>query len=254
MLLGRWSSLTEVGLFGLSYQFLIAVMSANGLLTTFILPWLIRREVERPGAMRFYVAEIVPTVSALWMITTVWVVAFLPTLIAVLTGRGFNDSERLLLILLVAVPSSVVMSLYTLLFDMQRRLGRIVLYLVPATIANFTMCVFLLPAYGAAAAAVGTALSFLVGQALYIWDQHRHLAVPARHMWGLWAVGMVLGLAQTAAGAVAVRIVWAFVATITLSAIVRRAECVDRSLVSRLCGERFRPVAVLINRVLVPGT
>lgn len=255
VLLSRWSSVTQVGLFGLSYQFLIAVMSANGVLTTFLLPWLIRREVERPGAMRDYVAEIVPTVYALWMVGTVWVVAILPAMVVALTGRGFDDSRGVLLILLVAVPSSVVMSLYTLLFDIQRRLGRIVLYLIPATIANFAVCLLLMPTYGAAAAAIGTALSFIVGQAFYIWDQHRHLAVPARRVWGLWAFGMVLGLAQAVVGpGTTVRIAWAIIATVTVSVIARSAACVDRSLVTRLFGGRFRPLAALINRVLVAGT
>ena len=255
LLLGRFSSVTEVGLFGMSYQFMIAAMSANGVLSTFLLPWLIRRETEAQGAMRDYVECVAPTLYALWMIGTMWLVAALPVGVMLLTGRGFDASIDSLLILLVAVPSNAVMSLFTVLFDVQRRLGRIVVYLLAATLANLAVCLVLIPVHGAAGAAIGTALSFIVGQVLYIWDQHRHLAAPAGRMWALWVVGLALGFGQLAVGAgTGMRTAWAILATAALLCVARIAGCIDGLLVSRLFAGRFTPIAALINLLLVVGT
>ena len=252
LLLGRLSSMTNVGLYGLSYQFVAAVIAANSVLTTFLLPWLIRRHVEDPKATRDYVDGAVPTLYTLWMIATVWLVAVLPIALAVFTGDQFRSAQPILLILLVAVPPSVITSLYTILFDVQGRLGRVVIYMVPTTVANIACCVVLIPTYGVFGAAVATALSTAAGQALYIWDQHRHLHVAPARVWGLWATGLALGVAQVAIGVgIANRLIWAVVGTLTLSGMVRRAACVDGLLVRQLLGNRLNLLARVINRVLV---
>jgi O-antigen/teichoic acid export membrane protein len=254
VLLTRLSMLDQVGLFGLSYQFVAALLTANSMATTFVLPWLIRRHVEDEGAIRRYVHSIAPTLYVLWMIGTVWLVAVLPGAVAQLTGSQFERSRSLLLIMLVAAPSSVVTSLYTVLFDIQGRLRRVAVYLVVTTAANLMVCLALIPRYGAAGAALGTTLSLTLGQALYIWDQHRRVGVPAGPVWALWGIGLALGAGQMLAGvSLGTRIVWAVVATAVLSAMVRRGALVDGGLVSRLFAGRFRPLATVINRVLVAG-
>jgi O-antigen/teichoic acid export membrane protein len=160
-----------------------------------------------------------------------------------------------LAILLIAIPSSVVSSLYTVLFSVQERMGRILLYSLLLTATNLAVSVALIPLYGALGAAVGTVLSYVVGQAFYVWDQHRQLAVPALGTWTLWATGLALGLGQVAAGpGVAARVVWACVATIALVGVVRAFGCVDRRLVERLFVGRLTPVAAIINRTLIART
>jgi O-antigen/teichoic acid export membrane protein len=122
--------------------------------------------------------------------------------------------------------------------------------MVPTTVANIACCLVLIPTSGVFGAAVATALSTAAGQALYIWDQHRHLQVPPARVWGLWATGLALGVAQVAMGAgIANRLIWAVVGTLTLSGMVRRASCVDGLLVRQLLGNRL--LARFINRVLV---
>jgi O-antigen/teichoic acid export membrane protein len=255
LLLGRLSSMTNVGLYGLSYQFVAAVIAANSVLTAFLLPWLIRRHVEDPSATRDYVGGAVPTFYTLWMIATVWLVAVLPLALMAFTGDQFRSAQPVLLVLLVAVPPSVITSLYTILFDVQGRLGRVVLYMVPTTVTNIVCCLVLIPGYGAFGAAVATTLSTAAGQALYIWDQHRHLQVAPGRVWGLWATGLALGVTQVAIGVGTTnRLIWAVVGTLTLSGMVRRAACIDGLLVRQLLGKRLDPLARCINRMLVAET
>ena len=252
VLLTRFSTVAQVGFFAVSYQILAAMIAGNGLLTTVLLPRLIARHVAHPGAMRSYVQAEVPTLYGLWMIVAVWMTAMLPVAVALLAGAGFSESVRVLLVLLVAIPSSVVTSLYTILFNVQERTGRLLLYSSLLTFTNLAISLALIPTYGAVGAAAGTVCSYVVGQAFYVWDQHRQLAVPALGTWTLWMTGLAIGVAQLAAGPGAGwRIVWACAATAILVLVVRGMGSVDGRLVERLFAGRLTPLAVMINRTLV---
>ena len=252
VLLRSFSSVAEVGLFGISYQMMMTILAANGLLTTLMLPRLISSEAAAAGAVRKYVEEEVPTLFALWMMAMVWIVALVPISVALVTGPEFTRSVELLPVLLIAVPSSVVTSLYTVLFNMQERMGRMFLYSLLMAMTNVIVSVALIPAYGAVGAGVGTAASYGVSQALYVWDQHQALAVPALQVWTLWAAGLALGVVQYVIGArTPSRLLWAVGATAVLIGIVRTVRCVDGRLVDRLFAGRLRSVGGIINRALV---
>jgi O-antigen/teichoic acid export membrane protein len=251
LLLGHFSSVTQVGVFAVSYQFIAALMAANGVLTTVLLPRLIAQEVSRPGSLRRYVEDEVPTLYALWMIATIWVVAPLPAIVALLTGSAFGSSVGVLLVLLVAIPASVVTSLYTVLFNVQERMGRMLLYMLLMALTNVCVSIALIPRFGAAGAAAGTVVSYAVGQVCYMRDQHRSLGAGAAPVWMLWLAGSALGIVQLAIGPGAgLRLVWAVGATIALVALARTFCCIDRRLIDRLFGGRLRPVAFVINRTM----
>jgi len=253
LLLTRLTSAAEVGMFALSYQFLAAIMAANGVMTTVLLPRLIAANVERPRALQDYLANEAPTICALWMLPMVWVLAVLPVAVAMLAGPAFAASPLVLLALLVAIPASVLSSLYTVLFNVEARTGRVLLYMLIMTAANLAASLLLIPRFGALGAAGGTALSYLLGQALYIRDQHFMLAVPAGRIWLLWTAGLLLGLSQFAAGAEATtRLPWALAATAGLIAVIRLGRCADAALIRRLLAAH-PGLGHLAARVLVPA-
>jgi O-antigen/teichoic acid export membrane protein len=255
LLLRYFSSVTQVGLFGVSYQFTLTIVAANGMLTTLLLPRLIAHEVAAPGSARTSVKAEFPTIHALWMIGTVWLVALVPVAARQVTDSEFDESSSSLLVLLVTAPSSVVTSLYTVLFNLQERMGRMLVYLLLMTLTNVAVSLALIPTYGAVGAAIGTAVSYALSQALYVRDQHRALAVPALKVWTLWAAGLALGVLQLTVGTgVAGRLAWALVATAVLIGIVRAMGCVDDGLVARLFAGRLSPVAAIISRTLVAKT
>jgi len=253
LLLTRLTSATEVGVFALSYQFLASIMAANGVMTTVLLPRLIAANVERPGALQDYLANEVPTICALWMLPMVWVLAVLPVAVAMLAGPAFAASPLVLLALLVSTPASVLSSLYTVLFNVEVRMGRVLLYMLIMTTANVVASVMLIPRLGALGAAAGTALSYLLGQALFIQDQHRLLGVSPRRIWTLWLAGLFVGLSQFLAGSeIVVRLVWALAATASVIGAVRLGRCADTGVIRRLLAAQ-PGLRHLVARVLVPG-
>ena len=91
VLLSRYSTLAEVGQFALAYQFMVAAMAAGGVLVTVMLPRLIAHELTQPGYMRTYVEREVPTLCALWMLGTIWVVAAMPLVVRLIAGAQFDE-------------------------------------------------------------------------------------------------------------------------------------------------------------------
>jgi O-antigen/teichoic acid export membrane protein len=255
LLLNQLSSVTQVGIFTLAYQFTLAIMAANSLVTLVLLPRAIGKAVQDPGFLRRYIEMEVPALHALWMFATVWIIAVLPSLFAVMTATPFGDSPGALLILLAAIPSSIAASLYKIPFNVQERMRAVVAYSAVMTVISIAVSGGLIPRFGAAGAAVGTALSFAVVQACYLSDQHRRLGVASGQAWKLWAAGLTLGATQVFFGpALAPRLFWAVAATLLLIVLVRAIRCVDQVLLERAFEGRLRPVATVMNRVLVAKT
>lgn len=253
LLLKQFSSVAQVGLFALLYQFLAAAMAANGVVGTLILPRLVAREHASPGSMRDYLSAEVPTIYPLWMLVSIWLVAALPVAVAAVLGPTYDESMPVLLVLLVAIPSSVLTSLYTVLFNLQERMGAVLGYLFALTLTNLLLSVLLIPPFGAMGAATGTAASYLVGQALYVSDQHRRLQVSPRAVAILSIVGLAIGLTQLAVGGHAgARMIWAVLASLLLGFVIRQSRCIDARVLADLCAGRPQRVGVLIAALLVP--
>lgn len=254
LLLTQMGSLDEVGWFGLAYQFMTAIIAANGMLITVLLPRLIAQEVQHVGYMRTYIESEIPTLYALWMMGTIWCIALVPIVARYMVGAPFDQSVGILLILLIAVPCSALNSLYVVLFNLQERTGHVLLYVTLMTTIGVGVSILLIPKYGALGAALGTVVSYLVYQAAYVWDQHRRFEVPAVRIWIISATAVGLSALQVGVGAgVFERVLWAGGATIAMTAAIRLIGCIDADLVVRLFGNRIGP-ARLINRAFVVRT
>jgi O-antigen/teichoic acid export membrane protein len=255
VLLSRYSTLAEVGQFALAYQFMVAAMAAGGVLVTVMLPRLIAHELTQPGYMRTYLEREVPTLCALWMLGTIWVVAAMPLVVRLIAGAQFDDSLMVLQTLLIVVPASVVSSLFTVLFSVQERMGRSTVFLFVTSAVNVGLSLLLIPRYGALGAAAATVASYVVYQASYVWDQHRLLGVAAGRTWTLWTAAILIGAAQWPLGSsIAMRAGWAALTTVILLAVVRMVGAIDGGVVARVFGGRLQPVGTVITRVLAaPG-
>jgi O-antigen/teichoic acid export membrane protein len=140
------------------------------------------------------------------------------------------------------------------LFNLQERTGRVLVYVTLMTVIGIAVASVLIPSYGAIGAALGTVVSYLVYQAAYVWDQHRRFEVPAARIWIISATAVGLATLQVAVGAgVLERILWAGLSTMAMTAVIRVIGCIDADLVVRLFGSRIGP-ARFINRAFVVRT
>jgi O-antigen/teichoic acid export membrane protein len=231
-----------------------AIVAANGMLITVLLPRLIAHEVRHAGYMRTYIESEIPTLYALWMVGTIWCIAMVPIAARLVVGPSFDRSVGVLLVLLIAVPGSALNSLYIVLFNLQERTGQVLLYVALMTAIGLGVSILLIPSYGALGAALGTVVSYLVYQGAYVWDQHRRFGVPAIAIWIISATGVGLTALQVGVGAGALeRVAWAGLSTIAMTVVIRLIGCIDANLVVRLFGSRIGPARV-INRAFAVRT
>jgi O-antigen/teichoic acid export membrane protein len=252
LLLKAFSSVASVGLFGLAYQVFTTLLAANGMLVMVFLPRLIARQIRSGDTMVTYVDHVVPTVFTLWALGAIWVVAFIPTLLHPLAGSSFRYVLTPALVLCAVIPSSVVTSLYTVLFNLQQRMSRLFVYAVVMTVINLGLSFVLIPTYGIAGSAIATAVSFIFGQIAYVADQHQHLRLPGLRIWAIGSASLAAGVIQVALGqALAARTLWAVVSSAALIWTARRVVAVDPALLARILSGPLAPVASVFTRALV---
>jgi O-antigen/teichoic acid export membrane protein len=248
VLLSRLSSMADVGTFAISYQIFLLIISANGLVTTILLPRLLGAYLQNPlSALKDYLQNDVPTIFSLSTIAMIWIVSLAPTAITTLSGPSFSGSQPTLLILLSAVPTSLLCSLYTILFNIQSRLSSLAFYIFLMSAVNFSFSAIFIPIIGAKGAALGTVISYFIVQIFYLRDQHRHLQVDHRQILFLYASALIVGFTQSIVGSELIsRLLWAFIASLGFITAVRYGRFIDTYTIKLL----FEPFPLLSRLVL----
>jgi O-antigen/teichoic acid export membrane protein len=251
LLLRMFVSITAVGVFGLSYQMFATLVTANGLLPTVLLPRLIARQLDASDTIRRYVETVIPTLLTFWILASIWAVAALPVLLPVLAGGAFLPSLAPLRILLIAVPGNAVAALYTVVFNLEQRTKAMLGYQVAMAVVNILMSLLLIPPAGVPGAAIATALSHLLVQALYLSDHHRRLHISPVPVAMLWLASAGAGLLQVRVEQGWMRIAWALVTTVLLVVVARAVRAVNPDIVPRIFSGPLSAVAPFVNRALV---
>lgn len=245
----------EVGVFQGAYQILLLLLSVSTPIVTVVLPRLIGISVTDPTIGRRYVRDVVPTLMILWLPVAAFCTALAPFLALVIYGGRFAGSAPIVAVLCIALPGSVLTALYGMLYTLQGRLHRPTVYLACMAAINVALSLALVPRIGPLGAAVGTAVSYVVSQWLYIRDQHLYLEVPAKTVGILFAASIAFSLLEGfALNGVVARLAVALTFTAAIIAMARHLEIVDRGILARLFIDRFSRVAILLTRVLVPQT
>lgn len=254
IILQVYRSSSELGLFSVSYQVMLGVIALNGTITTVLLPRLIAKNMESDETARNYLVNIVPTIFSLFSLVLMAIIAILPPVFLLLMGESYRNSVPTLLILCVTIPTSILSSLYSVLFNLQQRLDRAFIYLLFMTAVDLGISLNLSPIMGGAGAAVATIVSLAVGQLLYVSDQHYHLKVPLRKVIALFTITFLSSILLLVAGPH----LWPRILCFALSAaflifLFRQMKTIDPELLSRLFSGRLIQVGILLNRVLVAG-
>jgi O-antigen/teichoic acid export membrane protein len=240
LLLQMYSTSESVGLFQAAYLFMILLLSLSAPMATVLLPRLIGMNSGDPSVGRRYVERVVPTLVVLWLPVAALMVAVAPSVLLVLYGQRFSASVPVMTILCIALPASVMSTLYGLLFNLQERLARLTIYIAVMAAINVGLSMLLIPVLGVPGAAAGTAASYLASQWLYMHDQHRELGVPVTLMGTLFLIAACYSLLQAL-------LVEDLIARLALAlgfagivwGIARCHRMVDGTILSRLFGGRL---------------
>jgi O-antigen/teichoic acid export membrane protein len=251
LLLQAWFSTRDVGLFQSAYQ---AALMAAGLatpITTLLTPRAIDASRD-PGALPRLPRVVFPTLGVLWAVAIVPVVVVLPEMFQRILGPSFSAASHLLVVLLGLVPGAALTQMYSVLFTVQGRLRRTLVFLIAMTSINLGLSWVLVPRLGAYGACLATLVSYFTSQLLYLIDQHVHMKVPAGGMMSLlgslWAFGVLQLLVGPALGP---RLVLGALALLGIVVLARRRGLADAAVMDSVLSGRLRGAAPPLRRLLV---
>ena len=241
----------EVGLFGSAYQIVLGVISANGVMTTLLVPWLSARSVRDPSIALNFVSRVAPTLYSLWLLFAIPVVAVLLPLYAEYMGTAFVEALPMLAILAIVIPSSAITFLYTGLFTLQSRLHVSLRYAVLMLAINVAISLALTPGLGGIGASIATTTALIAGQALGIVDQHKLVGANATRTWVLWGVALVLSAFQLLNfTSWPLRLIWGVISMAAIVATVRMTGAADPEVLRSIFSGRLSGVGALLEGLL----
>ena len=241
----------QVGLFQVGYQAMMAMMALAVPVGLIFLPKLVDQSRHDPRAEEDYVRGTVPAVITFWLLALVPCIAVVPSLFLLVFGPKFHAAQPLLLVLSIAVPGAIFSYVYSVLFNTQGRSVRPALYVGAMAIINLLVSFALVPRMGALGAAAGTAVSYVLVQALYMADQHRHLSMPMGASGGLFLLAIAYGVLQWVAGdGLLIRLGLAIVFISVLVAISRRFRLTRAVVVRQLLPPGLSRVGAFFDRLL----
>ena len=250
-LLQYFNDAKEVGFFHAGYQMIFGLMTLVTPLLVILIPKLIdMKRVDQNGELN-YISGIVPTISTLWLLAIIPCIALLPWVFGVVFGEKFIGAHPTFYVLSIAIPGSVFSSLYEVLFNVQGRLKHTGFYSAVMFFVNIIISFLLVPVMGSLGAAIGTTVSYLLWQYLYIFDQHRFLNVSKERAVILFTFSSIYGLFQWMIGdELILRLGGAFAGLICLIILSRRLNFVDKTILKKLFPKNY-PGYHLVQRVLI---
>jgi O-antigen/teichoic acid export membrane protein len=235
-LIRHYYSAYEVGIFHPAYQYLLVMVGLPTALSTVLLPRIVATSGDDKGAsVRRLVRHSASRLTVAWSVLVLPLVAFLPGLFAWLLGERYGSSVTVLQILLIAVPGAVVQHVYGIAHFVQGRLivSTLVLFGLKCLV-NIAVSITLLPALGVAGSAIGSAVSYLALQWLFVLDQHRHLEL--RHGAGaiVLLIAQASGIALSLVSGIFPRLLVAMLSCLLILAWARQAALFSREDVSAM--------------------
>jgi len=243
-LLQHFHGAQQVGFFHAGYQIVVGMMALAAPLSVIFLPQLIERKSLDENAEFDYLSRIVPAVATLWLIGIMPCIAMAPWVFDIIFGESFSEAHEVLYVLCTAIPGAVFSSLNIVLFNAQGRLGQTGIFIAIMFFVNIVISLWLIPEWGSLGAAIGTTISFLIGQCCYIFDQHKHLNVPSFKCGILFLGTWLYSVIQIPIGEhILTRIIFAMVSMGIIVFTAKRYKICDGKLVAGLVPRQFAWVA-----------
>ena len=251
VLIQRSFSSQEVGLYQSAFQVHGLMVMQAVPFTIIILPRIIGKHLEDPGIMKRYVHSITPTLFCLWLLAMIPAVAVLPFFFTLVFGHSFQGGIPVLTTLLAATPICALGQMYTVLYAIQNKMGRILLIMMLMASINLAGTLWVMPHYGIRSAAAAFGLAFVTSQFLTYFYQHRSLHVSTVKMNALLVVLALFSVGQLMIQNVGLRLVWAGIASAGLILTARWVLAADRGVLDRLFTGRLRPLYEITNSLFI---
>ena len=252
VLIHRSFSNHEVGLYQSAFQVHGLMVSLAVPFTTILVPRLVDRHLEDPTAMHRFVRSVTPTLFCLWLLAVIPAVVILPALFVRVYGASFSEGVAPLTALLVSTPLCALGQIYTGLFTVQGRLGKMFWIIFAMVAVNLLGAWVLVPHDRITVQTVALAFSagFSLAQFLMFYYQHRVLREPATKGLALMAALLIFSIGQIFIPGLLARLGWGIFGIVLLIGTARWSAAVDRDVLNRLFAGRLEPLGQTLDRLL----
>jgi O-antigen/teichoic acid export membrane protein len=154
-----------VGLYGLAYRVIEALMVLPGYVMLGLFPEIARSGTD-PGRLSSLVGAAVAAMEVIALALVVTTIAFADEVVQVIGGGGFEDAAPVLRILMIAVGLSYLNGVYGNALVALGRQGALLRVTAAVLVVNIAVNLALIPPFGVEGAAVAVVISEVVG--LYV--------------------------------------------------------------------------------------
>jgi O-antigen/teichoic acid export membrane protein len=243
----------DVGVFQLAFRMSQAIIAMAGPLTSVLLPRLISRNLTDPFAGRNFLERAVPSIIVFWLLAVLPLLAILPELVRLLAGELFAASVPALVVLAIAVPGSIVVTLYGTVFAAEGQMFKTaIVYSSIMTAVSLATMALLVPRLGVTGAAAGITAGYLTIQSVYLLDQHHRHKVSLLPVIGPLLLGIgtavLLGMASHSP---LVRAGLCLIGLAGICACARHFRVVNPSVLHELIPQKFQRLEKSFRWLLV---
>lgn len=245
-----------VGLFHAAYQVFIALLSITFPLITVVFTKLVGNVTKSDGEDRRFLVEVAPSLIILWGICIIPMVTILPFVFSFVVGDVYEQSVSIFTVLCIAIPSSLIASVCSPLFNVQGRIARsAILYHGIMVVINFGIAIALIPIMGVIGAAIAMAAQYIVGHFLYYYDQYRFLKIKSVNVYFIYLIFITFSIGQAFFPyAILPRLLLAFIAISSLIWLSRYCEIVREDILYKILPPSFHFISHRLSWALCGRT
>lgn len=179
-LIEHFYSKNDVGLFHPAYQYMLILVGMPAAFAAVLLPQLITSNSSTN--IKFLIKRLSPQLFIIWGVLSFLIMSILPSFFDFFLGDKYVESNKILRFLLIAVPGAIVVHIYSIAYFIQSRLyvSNIYFYALKLII-DFLISFSLIPWLGIFGAAIGTVVSYIFLQWIFLYEQQNHMKIQLKN-------------------------------------------------------------------------
>ena len=240
-----------LGLFHVAYSIFLPILFFASPLYTALFPKIIGQRIKDPDIEHRLLETVMPTIMVLWAACIIPAVVVLPYIFSWTVGSTYDEVIQPFVILSIAIPGSLMATVCATLFDVQKRMIHpMIIYPGIMVSINIVVSIILIPDFGLSGAAIGTALSYIVFQALLFRDQYKYLNLSASIVFEIFGILLLFSVLQSmVSDNFLVRLLLGLVALTAVIYLSKYRKMVEPKVLNRLFPESLSGTKHLLLRL-----
>lgn len=251
-LIGHFYNSRTVGLFHPAYQYMLIMVGMPAAFTAVLLPQIAAiKDSGKKSQLIFLANRISPQLLVIWSVFAFFAISILPLIFEFMVGDDYVESTNILRVLLISVPGAVVVHIFSLAYFMQGRLyvSNIVLYGVKL-IVNFLISFSLLPQLGVIGSAIGSSISYLILQWIFLYEQHRYINFNMKLNAVILFLVHIFSIAISYVYIDILRVVFAMVTVFILLVCARKFDLFSNEEIDSMIPRKIKFTAPIMKKIL----